>query len=310
MRTIPYYRVASNVEDGLAELERTLSEQARRGATAMFNVGELADGRLLDPVTGFSRQLLPLIHDHPNGMLHVLSKAGTSSISNYLELSDLARGRIIHVASINPQPIIDLTEGETPRLRDRLVALRHLGEAGYRIRVRIDPIFDLRHLDGSGSDAFGVYRDMVDEVREYCAPEMVTLGSYRPSPGLIPHLRRRYPGSPVWRIETERAWPKRRLEGRETFYARIAGWVKKRFPSAVVALCKESREAWKAAGLSPAPLQCSCLPLYAERRQAQDGRKSGARTRVPRVANGISPLSRASGAVQGGSAQVLVRGHP
>jgi hypothetical protein len=54
MRIIPYLRVASNLDDGLHELESTLQFEAVANRRAMFNIGELADGRLLDPITEFS----------------------------------------------------------------------------------------------------------------------------------------------------------------------------------------------------------------------------------------------------------------
>lgn len=268
MRIIPYLRVASNLDDGLRELESTLQSEAAANRRAMFNIGELADGRLLDPITEFSCAVLPLLHRYPNGMLHVLTKSGIATISNYLELSRLARKRVIQVASINPQSIIDLTEDGTPPVADRLNALRELQKAGYRIRLRIDPIFDLRELSPGSSlqETFDVYDELVALVRRKISPEMVTLGSYRPNPQLIPHIRRRYPDSPVLQLETHKEGAKKRTAGRETFYAHIAERLQAAFPAVHVALCKETPTAWHKADLEMKPLQCSCLPLVEERR--------------------------------------------
>jgi hypothetical protein len=268
MRIIPYLRVASNLDDGMRELEHTLQSEAALNHRAMFNIGELADGRLLDPITEQSRALLPLLHRYPNGMLHVLTKSGTATISNYLELSRLARGRVIQVASINPQSIIDLTEDGTPPVLDRLNALSELQRAGYRIRLRIDPIFDLRELSPGSSlqEAFGVYDELVALVRRKISPELVTLGSYRPNPQLIPHIHRRYPHSPVLQLETHKEGAKKRIAGREAFYAHIAERLQAILPSVRVALCKETPTIWRKAELEMKPLQCSCLPLVDERR--------------------------------------------
>ena len=268
MRIIPYLRVASNLDDGVRELEAALQSEAAADRRAMFNIGELADGRLLDPITEFSRAVVPMLHHYPNGMLHVLTKSGIATISNYLELAHLARKRVIQVASINPQSIIDLTEDGTPPVIDRLNALRELQKAGYRIRLRIDPIFDLRELSPGSSlrEAFGVYDELVTLVRRRISPEMVTLGSYRPNPQLIPHIRRRYPESPVLQLETHKEGAKRRITGRETFYAHIAERLQAAFSSVHVALCKETPTTWRKAELEMKPLQCSCLPLVEERR--------------------------------------------
>lgn len=265
-RFLPYVRVASNVEHGLEQMESVLRQEASRGRRVMFNIGELADGRLLDPVTGLSRHLLPVLNRHPNGILHVLTKAGPETIGNYLELAHLAPGRVIHVASVNPQRVIDLTEEDTPPLESRLQALKILQQAGYRVRLRIDPIFDLRDFGYDEGTAFGEYDRLVDAIQAYCAPELVTLGSYRPDPRLITFLRRRYPESPVLRVRTIPDGPKRRLPARALFYRRLVDRLRAAFPGVRIALCKETPEMWRAVGLRPAPLECSCLPLAEERR--------------------------------------------
>ena len=268
-RIMPYLRIASNVQDGIVEMQRVLNSAAELGHRVMFNIGELADGRILDPITQLSRQVLPVLERNPNGMLHVLSKAGTDTLANYLELSHLARRRVIHVASINPQKVIGLTEEGTPPVTDRLKALGELQRAGYRVRLRIDPIFDLRSFGETENEAFGVYDELVDEIAAWCRPEMVTLGSYRPSPQLIPHIRRRYPNSLVLQAETRKMGPKRRIPRRHVFYRRIAARLRVTFPEVRVALCKETRKAWEKSGLHLGVLECSCLPLVSERDYAK-----------------------------------------
>lgn len=268
-RIMPYVRIASNLNKGLDEMERLLSAQAKVGRRVMLNIGELADGRILDPITQLSRELLPILDRNPNGMLHVLTKAGCHTIGNYLELAHLARGRIIHVASVNPQRVIDLTEEDTPPVDDRLAALAELQRAGYRIRLRIDPIFDLRAFGMTEREAFEAYDDLVDLVCGMCVPELVTLGSYRPNPQLVPHIRRRYPDSLVLRVETTPGGAKRRVLGREVFYRRISTRLRARFPGLRIALCKETPEAWSTSGLESDRLECSCLPLRGERRMSQ-----------------------------------------
>lgn len=268
-RIIPYVRIASNLDRGLAQMERVLQREAGQGRRVMFNVGELADGRILDPITGLSRQVLPVLDCYPNGMLHVLTKAGMDTIGNYLDLAHLARGRVIHVASVNPQLIIDLTEEDTPPVADRLAALGELQQAGYRVRVRIDPIFDLRDFGYGEQSAFRVYDELVDQISVFCQPEMITLGSYRPSPQLLPYVRHRYPNSPVLRVVTHKDGAKRRVVGREVFYQRIFSRLQSAFPGIRVALCKEPTSIWREAGLEAKPLECSCLPLAGERQMEQ-----------------------------------------
>ncbi len=265
-RLLPYVRIASNLARGLEQMERALHREAALGRRAMFNIGELADGRLLDPITGLSRHLLPLLDRYPNGMLHVLTKAGTDTIGNYLELAHLAPGRVIHVASVNPQRVIDLTEEDTPPVEDRLAALRELQRAGYRIRLRIDPIFDLRDFGYDERTALAEYDRLVEQIREYCTPELVTLGSYRPDPRLLRFLRRRYPHSTVQNVPTVPEGVKCRIPTRELFYRRLISRLQETFPGVRIALCKETPQMWRRVGLRPAPLECSCIPLACEAR--------------------------------------------
>jgi DNA repair photolyase len=268
MRILPYLRLASNIEKGLDELERVLHREATTGCKIMFNVGELADGRLLDPITELSKHLLPVFHKYPNGMLHVLTKSGTGTIGAYLQLAHLAPGRVIHVVSVNPQLVIDLTENDTPPVADRLMALGQLQRAGYRIRLRVDPIFDLRDFGYEEMDAHRTYKDLIDMIATYCIPELITLGSYRPDHRLIPHLRRRHPNSPVLQVHTCPDSHKRRVPTREALYRHIVTHLRQRFPGVAIALCKEPIKMWRDVGLSPKPLQCSCRPLISDHQDA------------------------------------------
>jgi len=263
-RIIPYVRVASNLSQGLGELERILDREATRKHRVMFNIGELADGRLLDPITNLSRYLLPILDRHPNGMLHVLTKAGSDTIDNYIALAHLAPGRVIHVASVNPQLVIDLTEEDTPPVADRLAGLCKLQQAGYRVRLRVDPIFDLRDFGYSEQKTYKAYEELVEQIRTYCTPELITLGTYRPDPRLIPYIRRRYPDSPVLKVHTQVEGNKKRMIGRETLYRHIIHQIRESFPSVPIALCKETAEMWRRTGLEMKPLQCSCLPFANE----------------------------------------------
>lgn len=264
LRIIPYVRVASNLDKGLGEMERVLYQEAKRGRRVMFNIGELADGRILNPITHLSRHFLPVLNRHPNGMLHVLTKAGSNTIGNYLDSAHLAQGRVIHVASINPQSVLSLTEEDTPPVADRLAALGELQRAGYRIRLRIDPIFDLRDFGCGEEEAYKAYDELVDQIRATITPELVTLGSYRAHPQLMPHIRRCYPNSPVLEVRTRQEGNKKRTVGRETFYRRIIDQLRAVFSQVHIALCKEPTKVWERTGLEMKPLQCSCLPFARE----------------------------------------------
>ncbi|MGB9776661.1 MAG: hypothetical protein ACPL7C_08985 [Anaerolineae bacterium] len=106
----------------------------------------------------------------------------------------------------------------------------------------------------------------MDAIRAYCTPELVTLGSYRPDPRLLHFLRQRYPESPVLNAPTVPDGPKRRIPSRALFYRQLVEQLRAAFPEVRIALCQETLPMWHIAGLRPAPLECSCLPLAEERR--------------------------------------------
>lgn len=265
--TLRFYRairVASNIEQGIEQAERVLWKEHRRGQVVMFNIGELADGRHLDLATGISAHLLPLIDKYPNGRLYVLSKSGKESIQNYLNLAHLAQGRVVHAASVTAPSVVKIVEPGNPSVEERLESLLVLKRHGYRVRVRIDPIIDTRDLGESEHDTFKEYDVLAEEICDL-APELVTLGSFRPDPLLIRRIATIYPHSPILKARTvKESGRKLRLPTRVDFYRRIAARLKK--AGIKVALCKEPVEIWNAVELSPVPLECGCLPLHNERR--------------------------------------------
>lgn len=266
LRFQPEVRVGTNISDGVKEAERVLRRAAEIEMCIMFNAGELGDGRLYAHQVRLAEQFFPLLERWPNGRLYLLSKTGLNTIGDFLAYSGPAVRQVVHAASVNPQVVIDQTEEHTAPLAERLEALRRLRDAGYRIRVRIDPIFDLRNWGASEAEAFGVYEELAEEVGEL-KPEMVTLGSYRPDPNLTRFIARNYPDSPVLRARTVRGeGRKRRLPARVEFYQRLVP--KLQAAGTRVALCKEPVRVWHAVGLSPDPLECSCLPLKEERKGA------------------------------------------
>lgn len=262
LRFQPEVRVGTNISDGVREAERVLRRAAEIGQVVMFNAGELGDGRLYAHQVRLAEQFFPLLERWPNGRLYLLSKTGLNTIGDFLAYSGPAVRQVVHAASVNPQVVIDQTEEHTAPLAERLEALRRLRDAGYRVRVRIDPVFDLRDWGATEAEAFGAYEELAEMVGEL-RPEMVTIGSYRPDPNLARFIAKNHPDSPVLRVNTVRdVGRKRRLSARVEFYQRLVP--KLQAAGIRVALCKEPTWVWHAVGLSPTPLECSCLPLGGE----------------------------------------------
>jgi spore photoproduct lyase len=251
------------------DIEKNLT---KKKFPVLFNMGELADSRAWDHLTEFSKTIVPFIANTKNGYLYMLSKSGNYKNFIGLEHRDKqGRTRVIQVASVNAPIVCELIEEKTPSLEDRIDAMRKLQEDGYKIRYRIDPIMPLGELfyndliteDENFRKTTEMYEPTLDMVFSMTHPELITLGTYRPYPGLQHYLSRRFPNSCVLGIKTHREGSKKHIDKR--FRIRIYTWFKleiqKRSLQTKVALCKESPEIWKVVGLNFKPLRCSCA-LY------------------------------------------------
>ena len=276
----------TNYDRMFKDIERTLEKnKGRNGVIAspvIFNLGELADSRMLDHITEFSRVIVPFIARTENGYLHCLSKS--RNYENFLDLEhrdEDGRTRVIQVASVNAQPVIDAVEHKTGSLIERVTAISKFQEAGYRVRYRFDPLMFVGDLFETGMSVCEdleatkkMYSEMMDVVFEYSNPEMITMGTYRPSSGLNVYLDKRYPNSPILQIETSLDRGKGRVEDEKRFalYSWFSQEIKRRSPGTAVAVCKETPSAWNTIGKSPTPLECSCL-LFADERKKEHGLK-------------------------------------
>lgn len=271
----------TNYDRMFKDVYRTLGKA--KGLPIIFNVGELADSRAIDHITDFSKTLVPFILSTPNGYLHMLSKSG--NYENFLDLDHTdkyGRCRVIQVASVNAQPVADLVEHKAASLEQRIQAMAKFQDAGYRIRYRFDPLMfvgdlipDKRyHLDDKKDiqETLLMYTEMIDYVFEHTTPEMVTLGTYRPSTGLDRYLSKRFPSSPILNINTRPDKGKGRIseQKRTHLYAWFKKEIAKRSPNTKVALCKETPSAWHSFGMRPSPLECSCLLFANERKQQSE----------------------------------------
>jgi len=256
----------TNYDRMLRDIEKTIN---KKKSPLLFNMGELADSRAWDHITEFSKVIVPFIANTKNGYLYMLSKSG--NYKNFIGLKHRdkqGRSRVIQVASVNAPIVCELIEEKTASLEDRIHAMQKLQEDGYKIRYRIDPIMPFGELfyDGLITEdehfrkTTDMYEPMLDMIFSMTSLELITLGTYRPYPGLQHYLSKRFPNSCVLGIKTQREGSKEHINKR--FRIRVYTWFKseiqRRSSQTKVALCKEAPEIWKAVGLSFKPLRCSC----------------------------------------------------
>ncbi|MFC1596329.1 radical SAM protein [Planctomycetota bacterium] len=163
VRFSPTVKVFLNLDEILAEVDRT----ARRiGEPTAFYLGKLQDGLALDPLTGYSRQIIPFFADHSTARLTLLTKS--ADVGNLLDLDH--RGHAILSWTVNARAIIEAFEENTPLLEDRLAAMDAAAQAGYPIRAVVMPIIPVAGWET-------IYHEFLADLLSRVHLHRVTLGS-------------------------------------------------------------------------------------------------------------------------------------
>jgi len=111
VRFSPSIKVYVNLGEILGEIDRVARRLGREEA---FYLGKLQDGMALDPLTGYSRTMIPFFAEHPYARLRVLSKC--ADFDNVLDLDH--RGHTVLCWSLNPPAVRKDYELITPPVED------------------------------------------------------------------------------------------------------------------------------------------------------------------------------------------------
>jgi spore photoproduct lyase len=242
----PYLTVYANVEQLFDELEtflRTYPQQLVR-----IGSGEFSDSLSLDPLTGFSRLLVPFLRQFPNVLFEFKTKSDL--VDGLLDLDP--QGKVMVSWSINPESVVQREEHKTASLAARLRAAQRCRAAGYKIGLHFDPL--LYYPDWEAD-----YEPFVAQVFHALAPGDVTymsMGSLRFPPALKDVVRERFPKSRLMYAElVPGADGKMRYFKplRTEMYAKMLAWIRRYTTDTGLYLCMESQEIWhKVFGHAPA----------------------------------------------------------
>lgn len=133
VRFSPSVKIFLNLGEILKDIDRVAS---RIGEPTAFYLGKLQDGLALDPLTGYSRTLIPFFAEHAYARQTLLTKA--IDVENLLDLGH--RGHTVLSWSLNPTEVCAEFEANTPPLSARIKAMQQCSEAGYPVRAVIMPI--------------------------------------------------------------------------------------------------------------------------------------------------------------------------
>jgi spore photoproduct lyase len=258
----PYLTVYANMEPLFAELSMLL--QARPQQLVRIGSGEFSDSLSLDPLTGFSRLLVPFLRQFPNVLFELKTKSDL--VAQLLDLDP--QGRVMVSWSLNPEPVVRREEHKTATLAARLQAAQRCRDAGYKIGLHFDPLL---YYPGWEEE----YEPFVAQVFRALAPEDVTymsMGSLRFAPALKNVVQERFPRSRLMDAELFPG-PDGKMRYfkplRTEMYTRMLAWIRHYTGNTPLYLCMESQEIWhKVFGRAPA---CNAalerLIQHGERRQ-------------------------------------------
>jgi spore photoproduct lyase len=241
----PNLRLFGNTGDLFRELDDHL--HAGQNALHRIGTGEFTDSLLLDPWTGFSRQLVPYFAQQPNAILELKTK--TTFIDN---LEDLPHGGHSIVAwSLNANPIRQREESRTAPIRERLRAARRCSDWGYWLAFHFDPMIDHPGWERG-------YREVLDRLFDAVDPARIvwiSLGAFRFMAELKSLVQRRHPASRIPYGEFIRG-----LDGKMRYfrdirvdlYGLMAQRIRRADPQLCLYLCMEGEDIWREAlGFSP-----------------------------------------------------------
>jgi spore photoproduct lyase len=242
----PYLTVYANIEQLFDELSTFLHTHPQQ--FVRIGSGEFSDSLSLDPLTGFSRLLVPFLRQFPNVLFEFKTKSDL--VDDLLDLDPA--GKVMVSWSINPEPVVQREEHKTASLAARLRAAQRCRAAGYRIGLHFDPLL---YYPGWEAD----YEPFVAQVFHTLPPEEVTymsMGSLRFPPALKDVVRERFPKNRLMYAElVPGADGKMRYFKplRTEMYTKMLSWIRRCTAGAGLYLCMESQEIWqKVFGHAPA----------------------------------------------------------
>ncbi len=243
--------VYTNWEDMVGQIEDWLESPIPMSMI----VGELQDGLLFDSafkqVNGkaITELCIPLFAAQKRHQLIFLTKS--VMIKNALALAPT--NRAVFSWSVNSEYISKKYEEGTPPASRRFDAARKMKDAGWRARLRLDPMIPYKDWKSG-------YAETIDRINDL-QPEMVTLGALRATSmnslkTASKNNGRRYDVFDYLTKEKDPSGFKHRIP--EDLLLEMYGFVLEKLKAKVVpALCKEDKSVWEKLGMKFKG--CHCL---------------------------------------------------
>lgn len=216
------------------------------GGKEILNTGELADSLMFENNnTPFSKFIIPLFETQSKHKILFLTKS--TKIENLLNIEK--HSQTIVSFSINAEPVSMRWE-KAPYPNDRIESAKKLSEAGYEIRIRIDPIVPI-------TDWKTHYCYLIDLLFKEFIPERITLGTLR---GLQSTINEAIDKSWTVYLSESSNWGKKiNTNLRLSIYSTLLSYLRDTYDYTNVGLCKETKKLWEMLSLDYTKIKCNCV---------------------------------------------------
>lgn len=217
------------------------------GYEEVLNTGELADSLMWERNGNpFSKFILSLFRGQNGHKVLFLTKS--KNIEHLLE-GDYRSNAIISF-SLNADAVARRFEKGAPTVAERIEAASKLANAGYEVRIRIDPMVPVLNWQEG-------YKELIDRVFSNFIPSRITLGSLR---GLQSTINQATDKSWVKYLSEKSGWGKRiAFDTRFQMYHSLIKYLKEKYCYTDIALCKETLEIWDKLGMDYRNIRCNCV---------------------------------------------------
>ena len=248
----PTVKIFLNLPEILDRIHRTATSI---GQPTAFYLGKLQDGLALDPLTGYSKRMVPFFARHPHARMTLLTKS--ADVANLLPLDH--GGHTILSWSLNPPAVCRRFESNSPPPDQRIDAMAACAAAGYPVRAVLMPIIPIPGWRDT-------YAAFLTELLRRVSLDRITLGCICSYPRAVQLMERKLgPDNAVSRELRSAAG--RSPDGRSRYpitrridiYRHVIGIIRAARPDLPVALCLEEPHVFEALNLHASPARCNCV---------------------------------------------------
>jgi len=236
-----------NYEKIRYHLERFFNETVNNDySPELLNTGEIADSLMWESNgTPFSRFINSIAEKQNKHKILFLSK------SDYVDnLLKLKTDSIVPSFTLNAYSVASRWERGAPDVKRRIKAAKRLSQAGYKVRIRIDPMVPILNWEKE-------YKQLIEDIFSSFVPERITLGSLR---GLISTINNSNDKSWCVFLSESSGWGKKiDFQSRKNMYKTMSEYIQDNLQYHDIALCKETREMWKELSMNFTRIRCNCI---------------------------------------------------